>query len=161
MDETQHTILYVCDCGHIAEEPEDHTFSYEEWTEYSSEEHSREVSCECGYSDMEYDDHADSDTDGSCDECGYITARFSVTVPAYLLVVISQDGTVFSAVTAEITNYSTAAVAVTDISFTTGNGWTLVPYTTEMADEKVDSRQITVLWRMTEDGLPKRIPPSR
>jgi len=150
VDETQHTILYVCDCGHIAEEPEDHTFSYEEWTEYSSEEHSREVSCECGYSDTEYDDHADSDTDGSCDECGYITARFSVTVPAYLLVVISQDGTVFSAVTAEITNYSTAAVAVTDISFTTGNGWTLVPYTTEMADEKVDSRQIGFLLNGTD-----------
>lgn len=150
VDETQHTITYTCACGHTAEEPEDHTFSYGDWTEFSSEEHSREASCECGYSDTEYDDHTDSDTDGSCDECGYITSRFSVTVPAYLLVVISQDGTVFSAVTAEIINHSTAAVAVTDISFTTGNGWTLVPYTTEMADEKVDSRQIGFLLNGTD-----------
>ena len=144
-DSKQHTITYACDCGHTVEEPEDHTFIYGEWESCNDAEHSREVSCDCGYSDEEYDDHTDEDSDGFCDICDAETSRFSVTVPAYLLMVLSQDGTVYAAASAEITNHSTAAVAVTDISFTTGSGWTLVPYTTDMANEKVDSRQIGFL----------------
>lgn len=145
LDETRHTILYACECGHTAEEPEDHTFSYGDWTESFASGHSREVSCDCGYIGEEYDAHTDEDSDGFCDICDAVTSRFSVTVPAYLLMVLSQDGTVYAAASAEITNHSTAAVAVTDISFTTGSGWTLVPYTTDMANEKVDSRQIGFL----------------
>ena len=145
LDETRHNILYACECGHTAEEPEDHTFSYGDWTESSASGHSREVSCDCGYIGEEYNDHTDEDSDGLCDICDAVTSRFSVTVPAYLLMVLSQDGTVYAAASAEITNHSTAAVAVTDISFTTGSGWTLVPYTTDMANEKVDSRQIGFL----------------
>ncbi len=145
LDEKRHNILYACECGHTAEEPEDHTFSYGDWTESSASGHSREVSCDCGYIGEEYNDHTDEDSDGFCDSCDAVTSRFSVTVPAYLLMVLSQDGTVYAAASAEITNHSTAAVAVTDISFTTGSGWTLVPYTTDMANEKVDSRQIGFL----------------
>lgn len=150
LDENRHNILYACDCGHIAEELEDHTFFYGDWTESSAYEHSREVSCDCGYIGEEYDDHTDEDSDGFCDICDAVTSRFSVTVPAYLLMVLSQDGTVYAAASAEITNHSTAAVAVTDISFTPGSGWTLVPYTTDMANEKVDSRQIGFLLNGTD-----------
>lgn len=145
ISDTQHSRTASCDCGHTAEEPEDHTFSYGDWTESSASGHSREISCDCGYIGEEYDDHTDEDFDGFCDICDAVTSRFSVTVPAYLLMVLSQDGTVYAAASAEITNHSTAAVAVTDISFTTGSGWTLVPYTTDMANEKVDSRQIGFL----------------
>ena len=107
LDESRHNILYSCECGHTAEEPEDHTFSYGEWTESPASEHSREVSCECGYSGEEYDNHTDEDSDGFCNECDGITSRFSVTVPAYLLMVLSQDGTVYAAASAEIINHST------------------------------------------------------
>lgn len=98
----------------------------------------------------EYNDHTDKDFDGFCDICDAVTSRFSVTVPAYLLVVLSQDGTVYAATSAEIINHSTAAVEVTAISFTTENGWTLVPYTTDMANEKVDSCQIGFLLNGTD-----------
>lgn len=104
----------------------------------------------CGYIGEEYDDHTDNNFDGFCDICDAVTSRFSVTVPAYLLMVLSQDGTVYAATSAEIINHSTAAVEVTAISFTTENGWTLVPYTTDMANEKVDSCQIGFLLNGTD-----------
>ena len=44
-------------------------------------------------------------------------------------------------------------MAVTSLTVTAENGWYIVPYTTEMADEKVDSRLIgfTVNHAETED----------
>lgn len=144
-DDIQHLVLYRCSCGHILEEPEDHTPEYTDWTVYSEEEHYREVSCDCGYTSPEFDEHTDSDNDGECDVCSYLTARFSVTVPAFMTIVVSETGEVYTATNAEIVNHSTGAVEVTDIRVHTNSGWTLVPYATNMADEKVDSHQIGFL----------------
>ena len=69
-------------------------------------------------------------------------SRFSVTVPANLSLTVSQDGTVHAAVNAAIVNNSTAAVKVTAVTVRAGSGWTLVPYSTNMANAKVDTKQI-------------------
>ena len=89
-----------------------------------------------------YADHRDDDGDGACDNCGYLTARFSVTVPVSLIVTVSQSGEVFTADGAALVNNSTGAVSIKEITLTAENGWTLVPFTTNMAAEKVDSKQI-------------------
>lgn len=67
---------------------------------------------------------------------------FSVTVPVSLALTVSEQGEVYAASTAAIVNHSTAAVKVTGVTVTAVNGWTLVPYDTDMALEKVDSRLI-------------------
>ena len=67
---------------------------------------------------------------------------FSVTVPATLLLTVDERGEVYAASNAEIVNRSTAAVQVTGITVSAVNGWTLVPYDTDMAEEKVDSQLI-------------------
>ena len=144
-DDTQHLVLYRCSCGHILEVPEDHTPEYTDWTVYSKEEHYREISCDCSYTSPEFGKHTDSNNDGECDVCSYLTARFSVTVPAFMTIVVSEDGEVYTATNAEIVNHSTGAVEITDIYVHTNSDWTLVPYDTNMADEKVDSRQIGFL----------------
>ena len=67
---------------------------------------------------------------------------FSVTVPVTLALTVSEQGEVYAASNAEVVNHSTAAVEVTGITVSAVNGWTLVPYGTDMASEKVDSRLI-------------------
>jgi uncharacterized repeat protein (TIGR02543 family) len=67
---------------------------------------------------------------------------FSVTVPATLSLAVSQAGVAYAGSNAEIINNSTGTVAVTSLTITANNGWTLVPYTTNMAAEKVDSKEI-------------------
>ena len=67
---------------------------------------------------------------------------FSVTVPASFALTVSEQGEVYSATGAEIANRSTDAVKVTSFTIAAENGWKLVPYRTEMADEKVDSKLI-------------------
>ena len=67
---------------------------------------------------------------------------FSVTVPVSLALTVSEQGEVYAATGAEVVNHSTAAVKVTGVTVSTVNGWTLVPYGTDMASEKVDSRLI-------------------
>lgn len=52
------------------------------------------------------------------------------------------DGSVRTATNAVITNNSTGPVKVSAVSVTTVNGWTLVPFNTNMANAKVDSKQI-------------------
>ena len=42
--------------------------------------------------------------------------------------------------TAEIINVSTGEVVVSSVSISTRNGWQIVPYTTDMAHEKVDAQ---------------------
>ncbi len=49
---------------------------------------------------------------------------------------------VYAASDAQIVNRSTAEVCVSAVTVTAENGWTLVPYRRNMAEEKVDSRQI-------------------
>ena len=69
-------------------------------------------------------------------------SRFSVTVPATLNLTVAKNGTVYAATSAQIVNNSTGAVCVTGVKLTAENGWKLVPYATNMADVKVDSKQI-------------------
>ena len=67
---------------------------------------------------------------------------FSVTVPATLVLTVDERGEVYAADSAQVINRSTAAVQVTGVTVTAVNGWTLVPYDTDMAEEKVDSQLI-------------------
>ena len=67
---------------------------------------------------------------------------FSVTVPASFALTVSEQGEVYAASNAEVVNHSTAAVQVTGVTVSAVNGWTLVPYGTDMASQKVDSRRI-------------------
>ncbi len=67
---------------------------------------------------------------------------FSVTVPANLSLSVAQDGTVYAGTNAEVVNNSTDAVEVTSLTIQANNGWSLVPYATNMAGEKVDSKKI-------------------
>ena len=66
---------------------------------------------------------------------------FSVVVPAVLPVTVDQNGKVYVS-NAEIVNHSTAAVQVSSVTLTAENGWTLVPYASDMSHAKVDSDQI-------------------
>ena len=67
------------------------------------------------------------------------TRPFSVTVPVTLPLVIDESGEVHTG-TAEIINASTGEVVVSSVGISTKNGWQLVPYTTDMAHEKVDAQ---------------------
>ena len=67
---------------------------------------------------------------------------FSVTVPVTLALTVSEQGEVYAASNAAIVNHSTAAVQVTGVTVSAVNGWTLVPYGTDMASQKVDSQLI-------------------
>ena len=68
-----------------------------------------------------------------------ITEVFSVTVPVVLPLTVDENGEVHTG-SAEIINASTGAVVVSSVSISTKNGWQLVPYTTNMAHEKVDAK---------------------
>ena len=68
-----------------------------------------------------------------------ITEIFSVTVPVTLPLVIDESGEVHTG-SAEIINGSTGEVVVSSVSISTKNGWQIVPYTTDMAHEKVDAQ---------------------
>ncbi len=141
-DSKQHTITYACDCGHTLEEQGDHIIIYSDWESCNDAEHCREVYCDCGFSDIEYDFHTDDDLDGYCDECDGITSRFSVTLPAVMTIVVSGDGEVYAATNAAIINNSTDRIIVSSVTVSAGDNWTLVPYGYNMANEKVDSRLI-------------------
>ena len=66
---------------------------------------------------------------------------FSVTVPVTLPLVVDENGKVYTG-SAEIINGSTGAVVVSSVEIFAKNGWTLVPFTTDMAHEPVDSQQL-------------------
>ena len=68
-----------------------------------------------------------------------ITEIFSVTVPVVLPLTVDESGEVHTG-SAEIINASTGTVVVSSVSISTKNGWQLVPYTTDMAHEKVDAK---------------------
>ena len=52
---------------------------------------------------------------------------------------VDENGEVHTG-SAEIINGSTGEVVVSSVSISTKNGWQLVPYTTDMAHEKVDAQ---------------------
>ena len=66
---------------------------------------------------------------------------FSVTVPATLPLTMAQDGSIHTTAAA-IVNNSTGAVEVTAVTVNALNGWGLTPYSTNMAQAKVDSRLV-------------------
>ena len=66
---------------------------------------------------------------------------FSVTVPAVLPLAMGEDGRVHTS-EASIINHSTGAVRVSSITAATKNGWKLVSWNTDMAQEKVDTHLI-------------------
>ena len=140
--DTQHSRSKTCTCGYSGKETASHSISYGAWASASDTQHKRTASCSCGYSAVGYEDHADGDNDGCCDSCNYLLTRFSVTVPASLNLTVSKTGMVYAASDAQIVNRSTAEVCVSAVTVTAENGWTLVPYRRNMAEEKVDSRQI-------------------
>ena len=66
------------------------------------------------------------------------TTVFSVTVPATLPIIVDEDGQVHT-VTASIVNNSSEDVKVSSVSLSAMNGWTIVPYDTDVAKEKVNA----------------------
>ena len=142
--DTQHRRTGICTtCSYSTTDYGAHTFSYGSWTDYSSTQHRRTKRCtSCAYSGYDYADHVDSNGDGVCDGCGREMSRFSVTVPASLTVTVSEHGVVYTATGAGIVNNSSSAVQVSGVTLRAENGWTIVPYATNMAAQKVDSRRI-------------------
>ena len=69
-------------------------------------------------------------------------SRFSVTLPASLSLTVSEHGEVYAATNAAIINNSTGTVEITGLNVSAANGWTLVPYASNMAAEKVDAKRI-------------------
>ena len=140
---TQHRRLKTCAiCGYSEYEYASHTLATGAWASISDTQHRRTLSCSCGYSTTETGTHTDGDNNGLCDACGYEMTRFSVTVPASLSLTVSEYGAVYAANNAAIINNSTDTVAITAVTVSTVNGWTLVPYRSNMAGAKVDSKQI-------------------
>ena len=66
-----------------------------------------------------------------------IESKDRTRIPEALFV--DESGEVHTG-TAEIINGSTGEVVVSSVSISTKNGWQLVPYTTDMAHEKVDAQ---------------------
>ena len=75
---------------------------------------------------------------GSLDGDPAATAM-SVTVPTVLPIAVGTDGSVTTADSAKITNNSYGAVKVSKVEIQAADGWHLADFTTNMANEKVDS----------------------
>ena len=121
-----------------------HTSTRMVYTPYSETQHSYEKLCNsCGDSlGTGKEAHVDDNQDNICDRCAYEMTRFSVTVPTSLQIAMSPDGDVTTADVGAIVNRSTGAVKVSSLQVETVNGWTLVPYGTDMAHQKVDAKVI-------------------
>ncbi len=140
---TKHMRSYTCIFGDSETyyQTEDHTVT-KQYSPFNATQHSVSRYCSACNSFIgspTYEDHIDSNGDGICDGCGYEMAYFSVTVPASLMLTVSEWGEVYAANSAAIVNNSSAAVAVTDIIVSSENGWALVPYSRNMASDKVDA----------------------
>ena len=66
---------------------------------------------------------------------------FSVTVPTVLPLQVDENGEVY-ATEASISNHSSGIVKISSVTLTGENGWTIVPYGTNMAAEKVDAKLV-------------------
>ena len=155
---TQHHVKQTCkDCRWINEYDENHTFT-NTCEPVSETQHKFTDSCICGRKNITYGDHHDDDNDCYCDDCGYLMTRFSVTVPATLSLIMDKDGNVYTPTNAEIINCSTADVEVTSVVLTPKNGWTVVPYATNMANEKVDAKKIGLKLRDSESEMGDVLP---
>lgn len=142
---TRHQVQKFCSvCNSVVSSAyESHNLKYGNWRSVSELLHGRSVSCSsCGYGSTETADHSDNDADGKCDACGYGMAYFSVTVPAVMTLAVSESGEVTAADNAVIINNSSSAIVVSEVTVLAADGWTIVPYDSSMADEKVDSNLI-------------------
>lgn len=140
---SQHRRTVSCStCGYSSYEYDNHALTSGAWASISDTQHQRTGSCSCGYSTAETGVHADTDDNGYCDTCEYRMTRFSVTVPASLSLTVSEHGAVYAADNAAIVNNSTGAIAVTGVTVSAANGWTLVPFSSNMAAAKVDTKLI-------------------
>ena len=158
ISETQHHVTQPCKyCDYSDEYDENHTFTTT-CEPISETQHKITQTCICGHTVITCGDHQDDDSDCYCDDCGYLMTRFSVTVPAALSLVTDKDGKVYTPTNAAITNHSTAAVKVTDMMLTAQNGWTVVPYSTDMANEKVDAKKIGLKLRDSESDVGDSMP---
>lgn len=142
-DDAEHYLIHKCeDCTHFVRQPEEHSFYYGTWYAENETEHGRTVSCRCGYADEETELHKDLDGDDYCDDCGYLVTRFSVTLPAAMVMTVSEDGEIHTADNVAIINNSTHGVEITSVTVTAAGDWTLVPYNYNMAAAKVDTKLI-------------------
>ena len=66
---------------------------------------------------------------------------FSVTVPTTLPLSVDENGEVYGT-DVEIANHSSGSVKVSAVTLTGTNGWSIVPFTTNMAGEKVDAKLV-------------------
>lgn len=82
-----------------------------------------------------------STEDGSLDGNPSATAM-SVTVPTVLPIAVGTDGKVTTATNCAITNNSYGAVKVSSVTINAQGSWKLADFTTNMANEKVDSDQV-------------------
>ena len=81
--------------------------------------------------------------DGTSDTTYYAhwIEAFSVTVPTVLPLRVDENGEVY-ATEASISNHSSGIVKISSVILTGENGWTIVPYGTNMAAEKVDAKLV-------------------
>ncbi len=142
----RHSCVPKCsDCTYSYNLNEPHTFNPDDY-KYEVIDKNRHKfikpceKCDYAYEINEY--HEDSNSDCYCDDCGYLMSRFSVTVPTTMVLTMGTDGEVYAPSDAVIVNNSTAAVLVKKADINSRNGWNIVPYSTNMAKEKVDSKKI-------------------
>lgn len=142
----RHSCVPKCtDCSYSYNLNEPHSFNEED---YSYEVIDKDFhlfikpceKCDYAYEVREY--HKDNDSNCYCDDCGYLMTKFSVTVPTTMALTMGNDGEIYSPSDVVIINNSTAAVSVTKADLSSQNGWNIVPYATNMANEKVDSKKI-------------------
>ena len=140
----EHTKINPCDeCEYEKETLEAHSFTASTvYTQFSETQHQVTQSCICGEKHISYADHIDQNSDCYCDKCGYLMTKFSVTVPTTMVLTMGIDGEVYAPSDVVIINNSTAAVSVKKADINSRNGWNIVPYSTNMANEKVDSKKI-------------------
>jgi len=135
---------YCISCGESSYNYNHHT-TITTYMEYNAEQHSvaeRCTVCSSNIGAVSYANHFDDNSDGLCDDCGYLMTHFSVTIPSAMIMAVSEDGVIHTADDVVIINNSTNSVEITSISITATGNWTLVPYNFNMAAAKVDSKLI-------------------
>ena len=142
----RHSCVPKCsDCTYSYNLNEPHTFNPNDYRYevIDKDRHQFIKPCEkCPYVYEALGWHEDSDSDCYCDDCGYLMTKFSVTVPTTMVLTMGTDGEVYAPSDVVIINNSTAAVSVKKADINSRNGWNIVPYSTNMANEKVDSKKI-------------------
>lgn len=142
----KHSCVPKCtDCSYSYNLNEPHSFNEEDYSYevIDKDFHLFIKPCEkCSYVYDAREWHEDLNSDCYCDDCGYLMTKFSVTVPTTMVLTMGTDGEVYAPSDVVIINNSTAAVSVKKADINSRNGWNIVPYSTKMANEKVDSKKI-------------------